>query len=100
MKSLGLAEIFDPKNSDMKGVALDVDLPLGQVFQNARIKVGEFGIGEILNNGKWNATLLITRGSNLYFFATLYCSCLGFNGLLALSTKEEGNKRVSVVSEL
>ena len=52
LKTLGLEEIFDPKNSEMKGVALNLGVPLGQVFQNARINVGELGIGEILNNGK------------------------------------------------
>ena len=27
----------------------------------------------------WNVTPLIRRGSNLYFFAAIYCSCLGLN---------------------
>ena len=33
----------------------------------------------------WNVNPLIRRGS-IFFFAALYCSCLGFNGLLALLT--------------
>ena len=35
---------------------------------------------------------LIRRGSNFFFLEVLYCSCLGFNALLALLTKEGGNK--------
>ena len=34
------------------------------------------------------------RGSYFVFFGALYCSCLGFNGLLALPTKEGGNKGI------
>ena len=37
----------------------------------------------------------IKSGSNYVLFAALYCSCLGFNGLLALPTKEGGNKGIS-----
>ena len=33
---------------------------------------------------QWNVTPIIWRGSNLSFFAALYCYCLGFNALLAL----------------
>ena len=35
--------------------------------------------------------LVIGRDSNFVFFGALYCSCLGFNTLLALLTKEGGN---------
>ena len=31
----------------------------------------------------WNVMPHIRRVSNFYFFAALYCSCLGFNALLA-----------------
>ena len=41
---------------------------------------------------KWNVMPCIRRGSNSCFFAALYCSCLGFNALLALPTKEGGNR--------
>ena len=41
---------------------------------------------------QWNATPLLKRGSNFSFFAALYLSCRGFNSLLALLTKEGGNK--------
>ena len=43
------------------------------------------------NYTKWNVTPHIRRGNNNYLFAALYCSCLGFNALLALQTKEGGN---------
>ena len=43
---------------------------------------------------QWNVTLLMRRGSNFYFFAALYCSCFGFIDLLALPTKEGGNKGI------
>ena len=43
----------------------------------------------------WNVMPLIRRGSNFAFFAALYCSCLEFNGLLALPTKEGGNKGIN-----
>ena len=33
-------------------------------------------------------------GSNFCFFAALYCACLGLNALLALQTKEGGNKGI------
>ena len=45
---------------------------------------------------KTNVTPLIRKGNNLFFFAALYCSCLGFNTLLALPTKEGGNKGMKV----
>ena len=49
------------------------------------------GIFELLKilRCKLNVMPLIRRGSNLYFFAALYCSCLGFNALLA-SPRYEG----------
>ena len=34
------------------------------------------------------------EGSDFYFFAALNCSCLGFNDLLALLTKEGGNRGI------
>ena len=37
---------------------------------------------------------LIKRGSNFVIFAALYCSCLGFNALLSIPTKEGGNKGI------
>ena len=37
---------------------------------------------------------LIRRGSNFCFFAALYCSCLWFNALLALPTKEGHNNAI------
>ena len=43
---------------------------------------------------KWNVTPLFRRSSNFVFFASLYCSCIGFNALLALPTKEGGNKGI------
>ena len=30
----------------------------------------------------------------MFFFAALYCSCLGFNALIAIPTKEGGNKGI------
>ena len=41
---------------------------------------------------KWNVTTHIQMGSN--FFAALYCSCFEVNTLLALPTKEGGNKGI------
>ena len=43
---------------------------------------------------KWNVMPLTRRVSNFDFFTALYYSCLGFNALLALPTKEEGNKGI------
>ena len=43
---------------------------------------------------KWNVMPFIRRGSSFSFFAALNCSCLGFNDLLALLTKEGGNKGI------
>ena len=43
---------------------------------------------------KWNVTPLISLGSNFSFFGALFCSCLGFNALLALPIKEELNSRM------
>ena len=42
---------------------------------------------------KWNVTPLINRGVT-FLFVALNCSCLGFNGLLALPTKEGRNKGI------
>ena len=44
--------------------------------------------------GNWNVTALIRRSSSFCFFAALNCSCLGFNALLALLTKEGGIKGI------
>ena len=45
-----------------------------------------------LNNGMLRHSLV---GAVIFiFFAALYCSCLGFNALLALTTKEGGNKGI------
>ena len=38
---------------------------------------------------------LIRRGSNFSFLAALYCSFIGFQGLRALPTKEEGIKALN-----
>ena len=39
---------------------------------------------------------LIKRGSNYSFFAAFFCTCLEFNDLLALPTKEWGNKGIKL----
>ena len=39
---------------------------------------------------QWNVTQRIRRGSIFYYSEALYFSYLGFNALLALSTKESG----------
>ena len=52
-------------------------------------------IPKSVERNKWNVTPLIRRASNFYFFAVLYCSCLGFNALHALPTKEGGNKGIN-----
>ena len=46
------------------------------------------------NGVQWNVFALIRRSSNFSFLAAFYCSCLEFNDLLALPTKEGGNKGI------
>ena len=41
---------------------------------------------------QWDVMPLIRMVSNFVFSAALYWSCLGFNALLALPTKEADNK--------
>ena len=45
-------------------------------------------------NKEWNVMTLVRRDSDFSFFAVFYCSCLGFNELLPLPTKERGNNSV------
>ena len=50
--------------------------------------------GNMIFCQQWNVRTLIMRGSDFYFFAKLYCSCLGINALLALTTEEGSNKGI------